>query len=507
MIEWGRAAALFLGLGLSAAFAARSALQATFVAGIEARLYRRVVDSVLAGDVLRPSVVPDEDARAGVFEGMHRSARGLVEVLPNLTANALSALLLGIWVTISEPPRLALIAAAALACGALLVAVARRWVARAQERAWHAWIFVADAVVDAIDGRLDLVSGGREDQFKRRFGALTDEWRRDRNRAARVAAASGRTPLLALAAGVAVAVLVDAQARHVPWSEMIGQAALLASYAPAFVGIAQGFPELLASGPRLRLLGEILATSQSVALPSRKPSAVPRVVEWSNVRFSYGPRDGSPAREVLRDLSFAWRRGELLALAGPNGSGKTTCVRTLLGLSSPADGAVLADGIPLAQLDMVEWRRSIAYLPQRPYLAPRVTVRECLSFIDEVPDDAMRECLRRVGLWESLRDLSTDPLTLRVATLSVGQRQRVALARVFARNAPLMVLDEPDANLDRAGTRMLAGVLADARPDRMILLVAHSQELLAVADRVITLAEGRVSSDSHGSQFAGLARL
>jgi ABC-type multidrug transport system fused ATPase/permease subunit len=490
-----RAWAILLGLALSTAFAARTALQAGFVAWVEVQLYQRVVGSVLAGDVLRPSVVPDEDARAGVFEGMHRSARLLVEVLPNLAANALAATVLAILVALTQPARVTLVAGAALGVGGLFLVASRGWVGRAQERAWSGWLLVVDMVTDAIDGRLDLVAAGREDDFKRRFASLAGAWFALANRAARIAGAAGRTPLLALVLGVGLVVLFDAQARGVPWKETVERAALLASYAPAFVGLAHGLPELVRGEQRLRLLTEIVRAEPMAATASRAqsvPLEVAERVQWNDVRFCY---DGAPAREALRGVSFAWRSGQTLALVGANGSGKSTCIRALLGLGKTTGGCVLVDGTSVADLDLVGWRRRVSFLPQRPYLAPRMTVRECLRFVDDVSDEGMLENLRRVELLELLRRLSNDPLEIRVGTLSVGQRQRVALARVLGRHAPLLVLDEPDANLDRAGTALVAGLIKGMARERMVLVVAHSEELLAAADRVVTLDDGLVLSD------------
>src|SRR4029077_6410434 len=103
--------------------------------------------------------------------------------------------------------------------------------------------------------------------------------------------------------------------------------------------------------------------------------------------------------EALRGVSLTWRMGELLTLAGPNGSGKSTCLRLLLGLGKPGSGNVLVGRVPLEHIDMEQWRRSIAFLPQRPYLPPRSTLRDCMKFIDDdIADEVVTKALQRVGL-------------------------------------------------------------------------------------------------------------
>jgi ABC-type multidrug transport system fused ATPase/permease subunit len=210
------------------------------------------------------------------------------------------------------------------------------------------------------------------------------------------------------------------------------------------------------------------------------------------VTFGYGE-----GRDALRGVSFTWRARELLALVGPNGSGKSTCVRAALGLGVPKHGRVLADGVPLNGVDLVRWRRQIAFLPQRAYLPPRSSVSESLRFVDtDVAETHMKEALERVGLLSALRLRSPDPLRLRVGDLSVGERQRVALARVICRQTPMVILDEPDANLDRDGIRLVADLVTELARDRMVLVVAHSHELVSLADHVVTLIEGEVRSDN-----------
>ncbi len=198
-------------------------------------------------------------------------------------------------------------------------------------------------------------------------------------------------------------------------------------------------------------------------------------------------------REALSGADFAWNGRDVLALSGANGSGKSTCLRLLLALAPPAAGRVVVGGTPLADLDPDAWRARVAFLPQRPYLPPRSDVRRAVRWpLGEASDARILQALERVGLLPVLRRAGGDPLEVRVDSLSVGERQRVALARLLCRDAALFLLDEPDANLDRAGIALVAELLRELAGGAMVAFAAHTPELLAVADRVVALEGGRV---------------
>lgn len=491
----GARAALPIAAVMSVILVVRGSAQRNFAARNEAELYRKAVASVLSGDVLQPTLLPDEEARISLFQALNRVALLLADSVPDLAASIVAACLLSIGLAALEPHHVILVACLALGVGALVVFVSRRRVNHAQTEAWTAWDDVAEGVNDACEGRLELVASGREDAFLHQFGEATDAWEEKARRAARLAGLRGRLPLALVATAAAGAVVVDARLGGADWPLAAVQAGLLASCAPAFLGIARCVQELTSNAPRLRLVERMLRVARSLHSSTGATNAPPRRVEWRAVRFAYGHE----GREVLGGVSFEWRAGELLVLAGSNGSGKSTCLRTALGLGDLAGGDVFVDGVPLAELDVPRWRRSIAFLPQRPYLPLRASVRECLRFLDaEVPDAAMKEALERVGMLRTLERESPDPLAAQVGKLSAGERQRVALARALCRDAPLVILDEPDANLDHAGIRRISDLVVELARERMVLVAAHTPELIEVADRVVTLDAGLVLSDAHG---------
>jgi ABC-type transport system involved in cytochrome bd biosynthesis fused ATPase/permease subunit len=491
----GIAQALAVGVVLSAILALRGLIQNAHLARTEAGLYLRVVDSVLRQDVLQPSVLPDEEARAVLFEGAHDMARLLAEGLPNLCANVVAGAIFAVVVAVTQPARIVVVAVLSGSVGALFLVASRRMVEVAQRAATYAWVNLADGVSNAFDGRLEIVAGGRADDFVGAFGQIASSWGSATVREARVARLAGRLPLLLLAAAIGGAIALDGVLRGEVAGRTLSQAALLAAMAPAFVGIVHGLQEMARSDRRLRPMLDLMAVVPSASSRQTPLPTEIRSVELRGVHFEY-ERSGR-RHEALHGVSLTWRAGELLLLAGPNGSGKSTCLRALLGLGRRTGGEVFIEGVPLDRIDIEQWRRRVAFLPQRPYLPPRATVRDSLRFVDsDVTNVVMFEALERVGLGDLRSRDAQSPLDVRVDELSVGQRQRVGLARVLCRRSPMVVLDEPDANLDSAGVELVTALVSELARERMVIVAAHSAQLLAVAARVVTLDAGRLGSES-----------
>jgi ABC-type transport system involved in cytochrome bd biosynthesis fused ATPase/permease subunit len=457
----------------------------------EARLYLRATDAAVHGNVLQESLLPDEDARSGLFEGLHRVARLLGEVIPNLAGNAIVALALGVFITRQMPAALTMVAGVALLAGGAILILTRGWVARAQDASWMAWGGVADSLSDAFDGRVDLVAAGREDDFVHRFQRIVDDWAEKSRRAGWAAGASGRVSALVLVAAVGVAAAAYARWHGLSGYTVALEAAVLASCVPAFLGLGQGLQELAASETRLRLVERVLASRTPVRRGTAAPSSSPSIVECRGISFAHGP--GLPL--ALRHVSLEAQRGQVVVLAGPNGSGKSSVLRAILGLGSLEEGAVVCDDVSLADLDGVRWRQSVSFLPQRPYLPPRATIRQAARFVDhDVTDATIRAALDRVGLVASLGTRGSDPLEMRVGSLSAGERQRVALARALCRQSSVLLLDEPDANLDRDGINLVARLATELAKTRLVIIAAHAPEILAVGDLVVNLEFGSVRS-------------
>jgi ABC-type transport system involved in cytochrome bd biosynthesis fused ATPase/permease subunit len=155
---------------------------------------------------------------------------------------------------------------------------------------------------------------------------------------------------------------------------------------------------------------------------------------------------------------------------------------------------VTVEGVDVAELEGEAWRQRVAFMPQRPWFAPRKTVADALrSAAPDAPVSKQREALGRVAVLDALtRRTDGDPLSIPVDTLSAGERQRLALARVLCRDADVILLDEPDANLDAAGIALVGELIHELAKDKMVAFAAHTPELLQVADHVVVFDRGRV---------------
>ncbi|MEH1014134.1 thiol reductant ABC exporter subunit CydD [Micromonospora sp. CPCC 206060] len=199
---------------------------------------------------------------------------------------------------------------------------------------------------------------------------------------------------------------------------------------------------------------------------------------------------------ALRDVTLTIRPGERIAVVGPSGAGKSTLLNLLLGFVTPTGGRITVDGVDLTGVDLDGWRRRVAWVPQRAHLfAASVADNVRLGAPDATPE-AVDAALRAAALDEvvaALPDGVDTELGERGYGLASGQRQRIALARAFLRDADLILLDEPTARLDAASEAAVLDATRRLVAGRTALLVAHRPALLDAADRVLRVDDGRVT--------------
>jgi iron complex transport system ATP-binding protein len=209
----------------------------------------------------------------------------------------------------------------------------------------------------------------------------------------------------------------------------------------------------------------------------------------------------------ITDVDFKLATGELVAIVGPNGSGKTSLLRVLAGQRHPDGGAALLNNQPVQGIAPRTRARQLAYLPQRSDVAWPISVAAMVRLgrfaFGDAPDggddDVVEQCLGELGC-DHLRSRST-------ATLSGGELALVALARVFAAETPLLLLDEPTAALDpRRQLDLMARLAARARTGQGIAVVLHDLNLAAqFADRIVWMKHGRVAAESRCDRDALIA--
>jgi ABC-type transport system involved in cytochrome bd biosynthesis fused ATPase/permease subunit len=195
--------------------------------------------------------------------------------------------------------------------------------------------------------------------------------------------------------------------------------------------------------------------------------------------------------------------GEVVALSGPSGCGKSTVLSVVLGLRRPDAGTVRLGGVDLGDLDLDDWRHQLAWVPQRPHVFARTVAENVRLARPDASDAHVMAALDAAGLTEVVRRLPhgvDTRLGEGGAGLSAGERQRLALARAFVQNAPLLLLDEPTANLDNETQADVLVAVRELLRGRTALIVAHRPALAAIADRVVELPPPIPDADGAGGR-------
>jgi thiol reductant ABC exporter CydD subunit len=221
----------------------------------------------------------------------------------------------------------------------------------------------------------------------------------------------------------------------------------------------------------------------------RWPTAPPVGLRGVTVRY---PGRG---RAALERVDLHLRPGELVAMLGPSGAGKTTLGRVLLGLTRPDEGTVIVGGRPLGDADLDQWRHRVAWASQHPALVPGTVAANVALGRPGADRAAIEEAARLAGADGFVRRLPEGYATVVGGGgrgLSAGQRQRLGLARALLREVDLLVLDEPTVHLDPVATARVAATVETLRGTRTVLLITHDHDLAARADRVLWLEAGRL---------------
>jgi ABC-type multidrug transport system fused ATPase/permease subunit len=251
---------------------------------------------------------------------------------------------------------------------------------------------------------------------------------------------------------------------------------------------------LAAAGRLLEVLDEPAPLSQAPAAEAGVtppcPSGAP--LRFERVSFTY---PGSEA-EVLCDLNLTLAAGEFVAITGPSGAGKSTLAALALRLADPTAGSVSCGGTDLRSVAVDAWRSQAAWVPQRAKLFADTLAANIALAVPDAGAESVRRAVAAAGLSGLVASLP-DGLATRIGDgarrLSAGEAQRVALARAFLADSPLVVLDEPTANLDDSVAEQVGDSIVALARDRTVLLITHDQRLAARADRIVELAAGRVT--------------
>lgn len=220
------------------------------------------------------------------------------------------------------------------------------------------------------------------------------------------------------------------------------------------------------------------------------PGDAPRV-DFDQVSVNF-PQRAEPA---LKGLNLTIQAGTCLALVGPTGAGKSTIAHLLLRFIEPDGGCILANGVPLNQIDPRSWRRRVAWVPQNPFLFNTSVLENLRLGAPGASVERVQWAARQAHAHEFIHHLPVGYETLlgeNAVQLSAGQAQRIALARAFIKDAPLVILDEATANLDPASEAAVTEGIVRLIAGRTSVVISHRLDTIIGADQIAVIAEGAV---------------
>jgi len=396
-------------------------------------------------------------------------------------------------VTLAIDPTSAAVMLVTLPAIPVLMALVGRLSADRARARWQALSRLSNHVLDVVRGLPTLRAYNRAEAQADLVGASAERYRLTTMHVLRVSFLSGA--VLDLAATIGTALVAVTLGVRVIDGDLGLQAALTVLlltpelYAPIRSLGAQYHASVDGLAAAERILDLLGPNAPDVGAAGQVPDW--REVLLTGVTFERPGRAGP----VLCGLDLRLRRGEVVALVGPSGAGKTTAAAVLLGLCRPDRGRVTVDGHDLGTLDQDWWHRQAGWLPQRPTMF-RGTIRDNIALGDpHASAERVAEAARLAGVAEFVAELRLGYDT-RIGAggrgLSAGEQRRVALARALLRDAPLLVLDEPTANLDPETAAVVAAAIARVAAGRAVLVIEHRPDLVPAVDRTVVLNPAEV---------------
>jgi ABC-type multidrug transport system fused ATPase/permease subunit len=355
---------------------------------------------------------------------------------------------------------------------------------------------VSTTVHDVLTGIRAVQAFGGEERESRRFKVHAHASCRATMKFNLLEAGSQAAVDLFLAAGVAVVAWL-AVSRVFGGSMTVGDVVLLVSYIwmlyepLAILSFTAG--NIQGAAASVRRVFEVLDTAPDIA-DARGAAALPGqtagCIAFENVSFGYGG-----GRPVFSDVSLEIPAGSKVAIVGPSGSGKTTFAGLIVRFYDPSSGRVTLDGFDLRSLKIASLRQNIAIVTQEPMLFD-VTVRENIAYGKPgATMEEIRKAARSAGAHEFIESLPEQYET-RVGgqgqLLSAGQRQRLAIARAFLKDAPILILDEPTSSLDNESEALVMESLGELMRGRTTIIIAHRLSIVQGADRILMVKKGRI---------------
>ncbi|MEM7610657.1 MAG: ABC transporter transmembrane domain-containing protein [Pseudomonadota bacterium] len=287
----------------------------------------------------------------------------------------------------------------------------------------------------------------------------------------------------------------------------LGQFLLYATFVgSSAASLSEVWGEIQRGAGAMERLSELLIAKPAIAAPAapkQLPSRCVGNIAFDEVSFSYPSR---PKDAALQNVSFTLESGQTVAIVGPSGAGKSTTLQLLLRFYDPKSGRITIDGMDIADVDPLDLRRQIGFVPQETMLFGTSALENIRYGRPDASDAdvfAAAEAAAADEFIQRLPERFDTFLGERGLRLSGGQRQRIAIARAILKDAPVLLLDEATSSLDAESERLVQAALDRLMANRTTLVIAHRLATVKQADKIIVMDEGRVvASGTHQNLVA-----
>ena len=475
---------------------AREVVAQRGAARVKSEVRERLFSHILR---LGPSYTAGErsgELTTAATEGVERLEPYFARYLPQVALSVFVPLLVAAYILPRDPSSAVLLFITAPVIPVMMILVGS-YAEEHMQRQWTALSRLGAHFLDALQGLPTLKAFGRAARETRRLAETSEEFRRRTMKVLRFAFLSGLVLEFMVSAAIALLAVVLG-VRLINGAISFEQAFLVLLLAPEFyrplreLGVHRhaGMEGKAAAQRIFEILDTPAPTRDGRGISGRLHGGL--TVELSGVGFAY-PGNERPA---LDDASLTLPAGSITALVGRSGSGKSTLVNLLLRFLDPDRGTITANTVPVTHLPAEVWREHVALVPQRPHLfygSVLENIRLARPGASRSEVELAAELAGASGFIRSLPLGYDTQIGERGLRLSGGEAQRLAIARAFLKDAPILILDEPTSSLDPESEFLIRGALENLSRERTTLIVAHRLNTVRGADLIHVLDEGRLA--------------
>ena len=375
----------------------------------------------------------------------------------------------------------------------------RRFASRAAERTKAAGIRVSDGIQEALENVREIRATNQEQRYLAGLDQKIDEHEKVMIRGELGTGVFVNAASVIMRLGVATTILVGAQsilAGRIDFMLLfLFLLVITRVYAPFDQSLAL-IAEMFVSQVSADRMNEIYDTPTAEGSETFAPKG--HDIVFDHVSFAYDQKD------VLRDVSFTAREGEVTALVGPSGSGKSTCARLAARLWDVSKGSIRVGGVDISTIDPEVLLRDYSMVFQDVVLFDDTVMENIRLGRRGASDEEVRAAARAANCEEFVRRLPKGydtPIGENGARLSGGERQRISIARALLKDAPIVLLDEATASLDVENETKVQEALSRLLTGKTVLVIAHRMRTVEAADKIVVLAEGSVAEQGSPAEL------